>query len=301
MKSSLVTGGVAGLALALLVALSASGGEHQTGRGQVVHMVRTSSAVDRPPVQVSVPWPTGARRLAFYVNRAQRVIDDPASSSGDLAGAGFLEQLATVALVHDARRAREMTLAFLRPRAAGTMRTDLAAGAALSRLTVPRKQFQPWRIVRPLSPGTLLGYFRKAQSRFGVGWQYLAAIEFIETRFGRIHGPSSAGAQGPMQFLPATWARYGRGSIDNQPDAILAAARYLAANGAPGDMAGALYRYNNSPDYVAAVKDYADRMRVDPRAYVGYYNWQVLYARVDGLFLLPVGYPRVRPEPVHYP
>jgi hypothetical protein len=66
-------------------------------------------------------------------------------------------------------------------------------------------------------------------------------------------------------------------------------------------MAGALYHYNNSPDYVAAVQDYAARMRADARAYDGYYNWQVLYARVGGVFILPVGYPHARPEPVHYP
>ena len=61
-------------------------------------------------------------------------------------------------------------------------------------------------------------------------------------------------------------------------------------------MAGALYRYNNSGDYVAAVQDYAHRMRADPRAYAGYYDWQVIYARVDGAFLLPIGCPGRRPS-----
>jgi membrane-bound lytic murein transglycosylase B len=103
-----------------------------------------------------------------------------------------------------------------------------------------------------------------------------------------------------MQFLPSTWSTYGRGNIDNPRDAILGAARFLVANGARDDIAGALYHYNNSDDYVTAVQDYAQRMRADPRAYAGYYNWQVIYARVDGAFLLPVGYPRVRPERVQY-
>jgi hypothetical protein len=66
-------------------------------------------------------------------------------------------------------------------------------------------------------------------------------------------------------------------------------------------MPTALYRYNNSTDYVAAVQDYAGRMRADPRAHDGYYDWQVLYVRAGGEFLLPVGYPRVRPEQVRYP
>jgi membrane-bound lytic murein transglycosylase B len=288
MKPSFVAGGVVCVVVALLFAVSG---------GQERPQVRTSSPARAQPDQ----RPVGVRQLADQVNRAQQVIDDRASSSGDLARAGLFEQLATDVLARDTPGARRRTLALLRPQAAATMRTDLAASAALSRLTVPRKRFPPWRIADPPGPATLLAYFREAQSKFGVGWQYLAAIEFIETRFGRVHGPSSAGAQGPMQFLPATWARYGRGNISDQRDAILAAARYLAASGAPGDMATALYHYNPSTYYVAAVQGYAGRMRADPRAYDGYYNWQVLYARAGGLFILPGGYPRAKPEPVHYP
>lgn len=56
----------------------------------------------------------------------------------------------------------------------------------------------------------------------------------------------------------------------------------------------ALFRYNNSPHYVEAVEDYATNMRVDPRAYYGYYCWQVLYARAGGTVILPVGYPKVK-------
>jgi membrane-bound lytic murein transglycosylase B len=302
MKPSFVAGGVVGVVIAVLVVLFAvSGGQNRGGRDPFGDAVRASAAARVQPAQAPVSPPVGPRQLAGDINRAQQVIDDPASPSGDLANAGLLEQLATGALGRETPVARRTALALLTPQAAATMRTDLAARADLSGLTTPRKQFPPWRIAQPPSAGTLLGYFRAAQSQFGVGWQYLAAIEFIETRFGRVHGPSTAGAQGPMQFLPATWAGYGTGNIDNQRDAIVAAARYLVANGAPGDMAAALYHYNNSTDYVAAVQDYAARMRADPRAYDGYYNWEVLYARVGGVFVLPVGYPRVRPEPVHYP
>jgi hypothetical protein len=124
-----------------------------------------------------------------------------------------------------------------------------------------------------------------------VPWQDLAAIEFIETRFGRVRGLSPAGAQGPMQFMAATWARYGSGEIGNQRDAILAAARHLATNGAPRDMAGALYHYNPSRGYVRAVQDYASRMRADVRAYYVYSYWQVLYARQGGTIISPSGTP----------
>lgn len=301
MKPSLVVGGVVGVVVALLgVLFAVSQGPQGRGQRASTHVIRPKSGSDPLPHQL-LGQQANARELAAEINHAQEVIDDPASPSGDLADAGRLEQLATAAMARETRRARDATLGFLRPQAAAAMRTDLAASAALSRLAVPRKRFPPWRIVQPTAPGTLLSDFREGQARFGVGWEYLATIEFIETRFGRVHGTSSAGAQGPMQFLPSTWARYGKGSIDNQRDAIIGAARFLAANGAPRDMGKALYRYNNSTDYAAAVQAYAGRMRADPRAYDGYYNWQVLYAKAGGVFILPVGYPRVRPSRVQYP
>jgi hypothetical protein len=239
--------------------------------------------------------PASPRDLAAQIDRAQQVIDEPSTTSRALASAALLEQLATRALAGESTQARRATLARLGRRAAVTMRVDLVAAAALSRLAGGPQRLPHWRIVRPPAPSTMLGYFRAAESRFGVPWQDLAAIELIETRFGRVHGVSSAGARGPMQFLPATWARYGRGSIEDQRDAILGAARYLAANGAPRAMANALYHYNNSRDYVHAVEDYARAMRADIRAYYGYYYWQVIFDRIGGDVLLPVGYPKSRP------
>jgi membrane-bound lytic murein transglycosylase B len=94
-----------------------------------------------------------------------------------------------------------------------------------------------------------------------VGWSYLAAINFVETDFGRVIGPSSAGAQGPMQFLPATWARYGRGDIYRPRNAIFAAARFLAGHGAPASIGPALYAYNPSWRYVDAVVRDARQLR----------------------------------------
>ena len=118
----------------------------------------------------------------------------------------------------------------------------------------------------------------------GVGWEYLAAIHLVETRMGRIKGDSTAGAQGPMQFIPSTWAAYGRGGdVTSNRDAIHAAARYLKASGAPADMARALRAYNNSARYVRAVTAYARQMEADERAYLGYHAWQVYY----GARLLP--------------
>jgi hypothetical protein len=151
------------------------------------------------------------------------------------------------------------------------------------------------------NPGTLLADYRAAQAATGVGWSYLAAINFVETDFGRVAGPSSAGAQGPMQFMAATWAIYGHGNIHRPRNAILAAGRLLAGNGAARSIRSALYAYNPSWRYVDAVLRYARRLRADPHALMGYYRRQVVYRLASGWVLLPPGYgidPAVRPIPV---
>jgi membrane-bound lytic murein transglycosylase B len=264
-----------------------------------VLLAALASALGRGgPVVLPTTPPAGRAQLVADLDLAQTIIDDRASPAAEVARAGQFEQLATRTLARDGPTAQRATLAGLAAPAASTMRTNLQAAAVLAGLVTPRKSLPRWRIAQPPPPGTLLGYFRAAAARFGVPWEYLAAIEFLETKFGRVQGLSTAGAEGPMQFLPATWARYGRGDVRDPRDAVLGAARYLVANGAPRDMPDALYHYNPSSDYVRAITDYATRMRADPRAYDGYYWWQVIYARCDRSLILPVGYPAVRPVPV---
>jgi hypothetical protein len=172
------------------------------------------------------------------------------------------------------------------------VQANIDAGSALSTLTGSAPTALPdWTILEPKPAATLRGYYHEAEQASGVSWAYLAAIHLVETRMGRIHGNSSAGAQGPMQFLPSTFAEYGNGGdINDDHDAILAAGRFLAANGASTDIDHALFRYNNDDRYVAAVKAYAGVILADERAYDGYYQWRVFYATVDGAFLLPEGY-----------
>ena len=93
-----------------------------------------------------------------------------------------------------------------------------------------------------------------------------------------------------MQFMPATWASFGEGDINDTGDAIRAAARYLRAGGAPSNMAKALYSYNPSDRYVEAVSAYARAMLDDPAAFRGYYHWQVYFLTTQGDMLLPVGW-----------
>ena len=238
---------------------------------------------------------SGPAALAAELAADQRVIDDPASPALALQSAARRQQLVTAELAMGPVHVQRAVLARLHGQAARSLGGDLAAAAALARLNKPRRTLPPWKIISPPPPATLLGYFKSAQARYGVPWTYLAAIELIETEFGRVAGLSTAGAEGPMQFMPATWAAYGSGDVHDPRQAILAAARYLAANGAPADMPGAVYHYNLSRDYVAAVRDYATLMGSDPRAFYGYYLWQVILARVGGAVILPAGFPRVRP------
>ena len=153
-----------------------------------------------------------------------------------------------------------------------------------------------WRIDPPTPAHALLGYYREAEAASGVGWNYLAAINLIETGFGRIAGVSTAGAQGPMQFMPSTFAAYGGGGDILSPrDSIMAAGRYLAANGFANDRDYALYRYNNSNQYVQAINHYAAVLAAHPAAFAGYYRWDVYYHTTAGDVLLPIGYAAISP------
>jgi murein DD-endopeptidase MepM/ murein hydrolase activator NlpD len=109
-------------------------------------------------------------------------------------------------------------------------------------------------------PPFLLPIFQAAGTAYGIPWQVLAAINEVETDYGRDLSVSSAGAEGWMQFLPAEWAQYGvdangDGFKDpyNPADAIFAAARYLKAAGGDANIRAAVYSYNHSPAYVDSV------------------------------------------------
>ncbi len=109
-------------------------------------------------------------------------------------------------------------------------------------------------------PPFLLPIFQAAGAAYGIPWQALAAINEVETDYGRDLSISSAGAEGWMQFLPSSWAEYGvdangDGYKDpyNPADAIFAAARYLRAAGGDGSIRDAVFSYNHSQAYVSSV------------------------------------------------
>jgi Transglycosylase SLT domain len=250
--------------------------------------VPTTTPPTAPPATT-----TAADRLAAQLTMAETAIRDSATPASKLPALGRTQQRAYRTLVRHPRLIPKV-LGQLPPRLRRVVQANVLAGGELRKLNGPAGRLPRWRIVAPAPAGQLLAAYRAAQAKLAVPWEYLAAIHLVETRTGRIRGTSSAGAQGPMQFLPSTWTRYGGGGdIQATGDAILAAARLLRANGAPADMAAALYAYNPSRRYVRAVAAYAGQLRADQRAFLGYYQWQVFY----GDTLLPEGYPARPPTP----
>ena len=140
-------------------------------------------------------------------------------------------------------------------------------------------------------PPFLLPIYQAAGIEYDVPWQVLAAINEIETDYGRNLSVSSAGAVGWMQFIPSTWARYGvdatgSGYADpyNPVDAIFAAARYLSAAGASKNLPDAVYSYNHAWWYVQSVLLRAKLIGGMPNSLVG-----ALTGLVEGHF--PVAAP----------
>jgi membrane-bound lytic murein transglycosylase B len=175
------------------------------------------------------------------------------------------------------------TLPRLAPRLRATTRDLLVAHRELYRLTPPLPSRAKIRVATAAPAPALLAYYRQAQRRFHVPWDVLASVNFVESKFGKLRNASAAGAQGPMQFMPATWSRYGLGGdVQDAHDAILGAANYLHASGAPRDIRRALHAYNPSPSYVDAVLRYARTMRSDRPTYYELYNWQVFLKTPGG-------------------
>jgi hypothetical protein len=272
-------------------------GPSRTDAGPVTHP--PPSPARAAPAGVVPTLGGGPARLAGQLTAAETVLHEGAPPAA-MARQALIVQLACLRIAAHPGWASVVTEKVAPARRAAAA-ADIAATRDLVMLTRPAPRLPRWRIVAAESPAALLADYRAAQAATGVGWPYLAAINFVETDFGRVAGPSSAGAQGPMQFMPATWAIYGHGNIHRPRDAILAAARLLADRGAARSIGSALYAYNPSWRYVDAVLRYARRLRADPRALMGYYRRQVLYRLASGWVLLPSGYgtdPAVRAIPV---
>ena len=192
------------------------------------------------------------------------------------------------------------------PPRAERYRADLDAHLTARRslrsvLTTLSDEVPAWEIIEPAPTADLLRFYREGERTYGVPWEMLAAINLVETGFGKIRGLSTAGAQGPMQFIPSTWAAYGEGDINDPHDAILAAARYLAANGGDTDagIENALYRYNNHERVRRGHPSRTPRSSSATRGRSrGLVRWQIVYLSTIGDLWLPIGYFETAPVPV---
>jgi hypothetical protein len=155
---------------------------------------------------------------------------------------------------------------------AGQVQAALGDGARVVPLVAAAETVRLPVDTAPLTgkPTSYLQLFQESAARYcpGLSWTVLAAIGQIESADGQNMGPSTAGALGPMQFLPTTWAAWGidgfgdtgTPNIMNPFDAVPSAARLLCADGAAdgttGGTAGlrqAIFDYNHATWYVNEV------------------------------------------------
>ncbi len=255
-------------------------------------------AAPHPPQGAQPQLAADPAQLADDLVADERALHDPGTGEPALDAAAHRQQAAYRAI----GRHPEWD-ATIRPRIPasllGVYDRNIDARRQLAAMSHPKDTLPAWRIDAPTAAGELIGDYHAAESESGVGWNYLAAINLVETRFGSIAGLSTAGAQGPMQFLPSTFAGYAQGGDINSPhDSIMAAGRYLAASGFANDPDRAIFAYNHAHEYVQAVDDYAALIASDPAAFGTYYRWDVYYFTTAGDVLLPIGYVASSPIPV---
>jgi membrane-bound lytic murein transglycosylase B len=274
-----------GYALAIGVALvvAAFGGESTT----------TPPAASTPLPAPNAGIPREPKRLAHTLLVTTRALDEAIDrwrASGNPSAGAPPRNVELLALYHqriyrllrvDEALARAV-FKLLPSGLAREARSIVGAGKALRKIT-PALKAAKIRTKRPLPLGVLLRHYRDAERRFRVPWEVLAAVNFSESAFGKIRTDSAAGAQGPMQFMPATWRAYGLGgNVHNDRDAIMGAANYLRASGAPRNMRRALFAYNHSSAYVDSILRYKQLIERDARNLYVFYSWQLFVRTKKG-------------------
>ena len=242
--------------------------------------------------------PGDPSKTASLLASVETALRDPKTPEASLPDLGHQQQVIYRVLSKDPKRSQQVVNA-LPQRWRSVAKRHLAARREFLRMSRGRgpSTLPAWRIIQPEPAEKLISYYRKAEAATGIEWEVLAAVNLVETGMGRIDGVSVANAQGPMQFLPTTWAErgIGEGDIRDPHDAIQAAARYLVRRGGRQDIRKGLWGYNNSDYYGRAVLLYASLIKDDPRAYTGLYHWEIHFNADAGDLWLPVGYNQTRP------
>ncbi len=262
----------------------------------------TGSASPSPPAQPVQADPEQRRypavpadpiATATLLAEVETALRNPTTPPQQLPDLGHQQQVIYRVLSADVPRSQQV-LAALPQRWRSVAERHLAARREFLRMSRGRRpsMLPAWRIIQPEPAEQLIAYYKKAEAATGIEWEVLAAVNLVETGMGRIDGVSVANAQGPMQFLPTTWAEagIGKGDIRDPHDAIQAAARYLVRRGGLQDIRRGLWGYNNSDYYGKAVMLYASLIKEDPSAYTGLYHWEIHFNADAGDLWLPVGY-----------
>lgn len=266
-----------------------------SGTTRVAPTPTTLSPADLAPLRPALP-PGDPVAVAAQIADAERTIRDTSSTGAAVSTAALVQQLAYRTLARHPEWVDQVTTSVPDPYRLAVLRNVYARQEFEAMHTRRSATVPAWQIVAPEPLETLQAAYQEAAAAFGLQWPHLAAIHLVETGTGRIRGVSSAGAQGPMQFLPATWAAYGGGGdVNDTRDAIFAAARYLATNNGAVDIANALWNYNHSDHYVRGVMYYADLIAEHPLALRGFYGWGIWYVTDAGDAYLPIGYQTDRP------
>jgi hypothetical protein len=229
------------------------------GKGQLVsthaaasrlHLAKGNSYQVSAAVQVRVPFGT---QTALSVPGADAIVDRARSAQLGLAK--------NFAVLINAPGANLVTLM-------SKVKSVIGAGGKVVNLVpVVTVSKLPLATSVPVTDvgSSLLKLYQASTEQYcpGLSWTVLAAINEIESGDGTNEGPSSAGALGPMQFLPSTWAEWGidafgqtgKPDIMNPLDAVPSAARMLCADGAgkSATLSGAIFDYNHATWYVDEV------------------------------------------------
>jgi len=266
-------------AAALVAAAALAANASAQDAGQAATTTDTTAATPAPPAvgpasttpQPATPAPGPAAPGTTDLGTLDVQVTTPPPSAKDTKSAAQKRREGAAKFLAQERRAQQLQ-ARQQQAAAAAPFANLPSPLNAPPVTgVPDVLIDSFRV-----PPFLLPIYQAAGVEYGIRWEVLAAINEIETDYGRNLSVSTAGALGWMQFMPGTWATYGvdanndgRKDPYNPVDAIFAAARYLKAAGGDTNLQAAIFSYNHAQWYVDSVMQRAASLAALPSDLVG--------------------------------